>query len=62
VETLEQTTHQAPVAGGAGDRPTASLVIGTHRATDAALRATVDAVSNLDAVTAVASVLRVEGA
>ncbi len=62
VETLEQTTHQAPVAGGAGARPTASLVIGTHRATDAALRATVDAVSNLDAVTAVASVLRVEGA
>ncbi len=62
VETLEQTTHQAPVAGGAGARPTASLVIGTHRATDAALRATVDAVSNLDAVTAVASVLRGEGA
>ena len=34
----------------------------THRATDAALAATVDALADLDSVDDVASVLRVEGA
>ena len=34
----------------------------THRATDAALAATVDALAELDAVDDVASVMRVEGA
>jgi len=41
--------------------PTATLVIGTHEATESALAATVAALSATDVVTAVASVLRVEG-
>jgi homoserine dehydrogenase len=44
--------------GGDGD---AILVIVTHRATDAALRSTVDALAELDIVRDVASVMRVEG-
>ncbi|KXO89629.1 homoserine dehydrogenase [Tsukamurella pulmonis] len=39
----------------------ARLVILTHRAPDAALSATVEALKNLDVVTAVSSVLRLEG-
>lgn len=39
----------------------ATLVIVTHRATDAALAATVDVIRELDVVRAVASVMRVEG-
>ncbi|HTW20147.1 MAG TPA: homoserine dehydrogenase [Mycobacteriales bacterium] len=50
-----QTVHQE----GHGDD--ATLVIVTHTATDAALTATVDEVRRLDAVRAVASVMRVEG-
>ncbi len=45
-------------ASGTGD---ATLVIVTHSASDAALAATVDALTGLDAVRGVASVLRVEG-
>ena len=41
--------------------PTATLVIGTHEATESALAATVAALGATDVVTAVASVLRVEG-
>jgi homoserine dehydrogenase len=44
--------------GGPGD---ATLVIVTHSASDAALAATVEALTGLDAVRGVASVLRVEG-
>ncbi|MCU1534100.1 MAG: hypothetical protein JWR53_581, partial [Glaciihabitans sp.] len=42
-------------------RATATLVIGTHEATEAALAATVAALDRSDVVTAVVSVLRVEG-
>jgi homoserine dehydrogenase len=40
---------------------TASLVIVTHAAPDAALQATVDDISKLDVVSEVISVMRVEG-
>ena len=46
----------------AGTRATdATLVVVTHEAADAALRATVEALSGLESVRGVASVLRVEG-
>jgi len=44
-----------------GASPTATLVIGTHEATEAALAATVAALGATDVVIAVSSVLRVEG-
>jgi homoserine dehydrogenase len=44
-----------------GPSPTATLVIGTHQATESALAATVAALGATDVVHAVASVLRVEG-
>ncbi|GAB3581631.1 homoserine dehydrogenase [Leifsonia lichenia] len=49
----------APVHGNGA--PTATLVIGTHEAEEAALAATVEALAASDAVTAISSVLRVEG-
>jgi homoserine dehydrogenase len=52
--SVEQTT--APGAEG-----TAALVIGTHQAREADLAATVDALRASDVVTAVTSVLRLEG-
>ena len=55
IETVRQQ-----VAPGGGER--AKLIVVTHRATDAALAATVDALAALDAVDDVASVMRVEGA
>jgi homoserine dehydrogenase len=62
VETLVQSVGR-PGAPGAGAAPsTATLVIGTHAATEAALAATVAAVAESAAVAAVTSVLRVEGA
>ncbi|GLK18381.1 MULTISPECIES: homoserine dehydrogenase [Herbiconiux] len=61
VEALQQTVASA-AAGRSGDQPlTATLVIITHEATEAALAATVAAVSAHDAVVRVESVLRVEG-
>ena len=55
-------TSNADDAGHGGDAGTdATLVVVTHEAPDAALRATVDALSGLDSVRGVASVLRVEG-
>ncbi|WP_368499534.1 homoserine dehydrogenase [Herbiconiux sp. A18JL235] len=61
VEAVQQTVATAP-PGRSGDEPlTATLVIVTHEATDAALSATVAAVSSHDAVVRVESVLRVEG-
>jgi homoserine dehydrogenase len=41
--------------------PTARLIIGTHRATEEALSATVDALAGSSVVERVVSVLRVEG-
>jgi homoserine dehydrogenase len=49
----------APIHGAAA--PTATLVIGTHAAEEAALAATVEALAASDVVTAISSVLRVEG-
>ncbi len=69
VETVQQsvpsTTSSVVIPGnapihGAG-APTATLVIGTHEAEEAALAATVEALAASDVVTAVSSVLRVEG-
>ncbi|HEX6917095.1 MAG TPA: homoserine dehydrogenase, partial [Phycicoccus sp.] len=54
-----ETVRQQVVAGGDGR---ARLIVVTHRAPDAALSATVEALAALDAVDDVASVLRVEGA
>jgi homoserine dehydrogenase len=51
IDTVRQT-------GREGD---ASLVVVTHRATDAALSATVAALRSLDHVRGVASIMRVEG-
>jgi homoserine dehydrogenase len=51
IQTVRQEGH--------GDD--ASLVLVTHAATDAALTRTVDELRSLDAVRAVASVMRVEG-
>ncbi len=56
VETLTQS------AAGSGDAlATATLVIGTHEATEAALAATVNALRTNQVVRSVVSVLRVEG-
>lgn len=54
VELVEQSVRD--------DARTATLVIGTHQAPEAALAATVDALSSNSVVTSVASVIRVEGA
>ncbi len=56
--SIETVRQQA--APGGGER--AKLIVVTHRATDAALAATVDALGDLEAVEDVASVMRVEGA
>ncbi|TAJ49741.1 MAG: homoserine dehydrogenase [Herbiconiux sp.] len=63
VEAVQQTVATASAAGSASesDALTATLVIVTHEATEAALAATVAAVSANDAVVRVESVLRVEG-
>jgi homoserine dehydrogenase len=57
--SVEQTAAQA--ADEASGVATATLVIGTHRAREADLAATVDALRESAAVTAVTSVLRLEG-
>jgi homoserine dehydrogenase len=57
VETLVQS-----VASGTGDAaPTATLVIGTHEASESSLSATVTALAATTVVESVVSVLRVEG-
>lgn len=61
VEALQQSVGPVDATGQAADPLTATLVIVTHEATDAALSATVAAVSAHDAVVRVESVLRVEG-
>jgi homoserine dehydrogenase len=60
VEAVQQSVG-APGFGGTGTAPTATLVIGTHEATEAALAATVVALGASEAVAEVTSVLRVEG-
>ena len=56
IETVRQQLQP-----GADGGPRAQLVVVTHRASDAAPSATVDALAELDVVRAVASVMRVEG-
>ena len=57
VEAVSQSA-----ASGTGDtEPTATLVVVTHQATEAALSATVDELSTSSVVSSVVSVLRVEG-
>ncbi|MFI5085281.1 MAG: homoserine dehydrogenase [Actinomycetales bacterium] len=55
IETIRQTIHRND------GNSSAELRIVTHRATEAALAATVAAVARLDVINAVTSVLRVEG-
>lgn len=61
--SVEAVQQDPRLADGLPDAalPTATLVIGTHEATESALAATVAALGATDVVTAVASVLRVEG-
>ncbi|HSU70285.1 MAG TPA: homoserine dehydrogenase [Micrococcaceae bacterium] len=59
IETMRQTIHRDVDYGG---KPvSAELRIVTHRASEAALAATVRAVKSLDVINSVTSVLRVEG-
>jgi homoserine dehydrogenase len=55
VEAVTQSTHAT------GTAPTATLVIGTHEASEGDLAATVAVLEASDVVTQVTSVLRVEG-
>jgi homoserine dehydrogenase len=61
IETMRQRIHQTVGADGLDAGTTAELRIVTHRAPEAALAATVRQVAALDVITAVSSVLRVEG-
>jgi homoserine dehydrogenase len=64
VETVQQSVpgSRAPAHPGPDQSAaTATLVIGTHEAEEAALAATVQALGASDVVSAIASVLRVEG-
>lgn len=57
VETVEQSVNRAKP----GAVPTASLMVGTHQATDAALSLVVSSLAASDAVESLTSVIRVEG-
>ena len=59
IETMRQTIHRDLDSGG--QPVSAELRIVTHRASEAALAATVRAVKGLDVINSVTSVLRVEG-
>jgi homoserine dehydrogenase len=59
--SVETLTQSASVLGASDPEATATLVIGTHEATEAALAATVDTLSSSEVVRTVVSVLRVEG-
>ena len=59
VEAVQQSVRPEPVQEG--HPPTATLVIGTHEATESALAATVASLEATDSVAEVTSVLRVEG-
>jgi homoserine dehydrogenase len=60
IETVSQTVSDSG-ASNAGGKPTATLVIGTHEATESALATTVEALGSNPVVSSVESVLRVEG-
>ncbi len=60
VETLSQSVPAQTVQSG-GSTPSATLVIGTHEASEADLAATVTALGTSHVVRSVTSVLRVEG-
>jgi homoserine dehydrogenase len=53
--------RQEGMVGEGGQRCGARIVVVTHRATDAALSETVDALADLDVVKTINSVLRLEG-
>ncbi|WP_218711588.1 homoserine dehydrogenase [Arthrobacter sp. BF1] len=59
IETMRQTVHRDENENGGP--ATAELRIVTHRASEAALAATVEAIKGLDIINSVTSVLRVEG-
>jgi len=59
VEAVQQSVRPEPVQEGG--EPTATLVIGTHEATESALAATVASLEASKSVAEVTSVLRVEG-
>lgn len=61
VEAVTQSVITDPVTGQEEEPPTATLVITTHAATEAALSATVASLGSDPTVVAVTSVLRVEG-
>ncbi len=61
VEAVQQSIPAPAVGGQAGESSGATLVIGTHQATEAALAATVAALAGSPVVERVDSVLRVEG-
>ena len=64
VEAVQQSVHPDAAHGHPGhstQEPTATLVIGTHEATEGSLADTVVALGASDAVSEVTSVLRVEG-
>jgi len=63
VHSVEQTSGATPGVTVEGDAvATATLIIGTHRARESDLAATVTALKNATVVNSVTSVLRVEGA
>jgi homoserine dehydrogenase len=57
IEIMRQTIHR----DAASNVESAELKIVTHRASEAALAATVEAIKGLDVINSVTSVLRVEG-
>ncbi len=61
VQEVQQTVATSDDLGREGNAPGATLVIGTHRATEAALAATVADLAASPVVARVESVLRVEG-
>ncbi len=61
IETMRQTVHRESEDRLAGTPATAELRIVTHRASEAALAATVEAINGLDSINSITSVLRVEG-
>ncbi|PYI68820.1 homoserine dehydrogenase [Arthrobacter livingstonensis] len=61
IETMRQTVHRERDAHDDGAGGSAELRIVTHRASEASLAATVEAINGLDVINSVTSVLRVEG-
>ncbi|WP_207344161.1 homoserine dehydrogenase [Arthrobacter sp. E3] len=61
IETMRQTVHREREETENAGPGSAELRIVTHRASEAALAATVEAIKGLDVINSVTSVLRVEG-